>query len=104
VSLYLVFAAGEVFAGLGLLIWGIAVVSTVDNILRPLFISQAIRMSLLLIFVGVVGGIFAFGLIGLFIGPIVMAIGQVTWEKLVAESGVVTTGDVGLHPTLKTSN
>jgi predicted PurR-regulated permease PerM len=82
---YLVLS-GSLYAGLGLLLWCVAVVSTVDNILRPLFISQAIRMSVLVVFMGIVGGILAFGLIGLFIGPTVAAIAQAGWQELVRES------------------
>lgn len=86
VSFYLIFVLGSSLAGFGLLIYGIVIVSTSDNIIRPLFISQAIQVSLLLVFVGVVGGIFAFGLIGLFIGPVIIAIAQVLWKELVVVS------------------
>lgn len=83
ISLYLIFVANNLIAGIGLLLWGIAVVSTIDNIIRPIFIAHAIQISLLLVFVGVVGGIFAFGLIGLFIGPVIVAITQALWKELV---------------------
>jgi predicted PurR-regulated permease PerM len=46
-----------------------------DNVLRPLLIKRSAKLPLLLIFVGVVGGLIAFGLIGIFIGPVVLAVG-----------------------------
>ena len=57
-----------------LLAWTI-VVLTMDNVLRPLLIKRSAKLPLLLIFVGVVGGLMAFGLIGIFIGPVVLAVG-----------------------------
>lgn len=56
-------------------------VSTVDNFVHPWLISQGSAMPFLLIFFGVVGGALAFGFIGVFIGPILLAVGY----RLVAE-------------------
>jgi len=56
-----------------LLVWSIPVVA-LDNILRPLLIRKGVDLSLLLIFAGVIGGLIAFGIIGLFIGPVVLAV------------------------------
>jgi predicted PurR-regulated permease PerM len=78
-SFYLVVISGQWFYGILLLIWGICLVSTADNILRPIFISQATEMSLLLIFISVLGGIFSFGLLGLFIGPVIVALVTSLW-------------------------
>ena len=54
---------------------GFFVVSTVDNIIRPYFISLGSALPLLLVFLGVLGGIVAFGLLGVFIGPTLLAVG-----------------------------
>jgi predicted PurR-regulated permease PerM len=56
-----------------LLVWCIPVV-TLDNFLRPLLIRRGLDLPLLLIFAGVIGGLIAFGLIGLFVGPVVLAV------------------------------
>jgi predicted PurR-regulated permease PerM len=80
-ALVVIVSSGSILPGLLLAAWGIGVVSTVDNILRPLFISQAISMNLLLVFFGVIGGILAFGFIGIFVGPAVLAIAQVLWHE-----------------------
>ncbi len=74
---------GKLWWGLFLALWGVLVVSTADNILRPLFISQATSMPILLSVFGVLGGLFAFGLIGIFIGPVVVAVLMVLWHELV---------------------
>lgn len=50
------------------------VVGTLDNILRPILITQGANLPFLLIFAGVIGGLIAFGLIGIFVGPVVLAV------------------------------
>jgi predicted PurR-regulated permease PerM len=77
--------------GTGFLLWAI-LCSTVDNFLRPLLIKRGADLPLLLIFAGVVGGLIAFGVIGLFIGPVVLA---VAYTLLVAwvSRGLAADGD-----------
>lgn len=69
------------FVAIGLAAYGVLIVSTADNILRPLFISQATNLSVLLVLIGVVGGILAFGLVGLFIGPLLIAVAVTLWRE-----------------------
>lgn len=57
-----------------MVIWGAIAVSSLDNVLRPILISRGAQMHFMLVFMGVVGGVLAFGLIGVFIGPAVLAI------------------------------
>jgi predicted PurR-regulated permease PerM len=59
--------------GTFLLVWTL-VVGTMDNFLRPILIRRGADLPLLLIFIGVVGGLIAFGLIGIFVGPVVLAV------------------------------
>ena len=56
-----------------LLVWSI-VVTTLDNVLRPMLIKKGADLPLLLIFAGVIGGMLGFGLIGIFVGPVVLAV------------------------------
>ena len=56
-----------------LLVWSV-VVSLLDNVLRPLLIKKGADLPLLLIFAGVIGGLVGFGLIGIFVGPVVLAV------------------------------
>ncbi len=63
-----------------LLVWSL-IVGTLDNFLRPMLIRRGADLPLLLIFAGVIGGMLSFGLIGLFVGPVVLA---VTWTLMLA--------------------
>jgi predicted PurR-regulated permease PerM len=64
---------GDPVWGTALLVWTI-VVSGIDNVVRPLLIRKGVDLPLLLIFSGVIGGLIAFGIIGLFIGPVVLSV------------------------------
>ena len=68
-------------AGVFLLLWGVLLVSWVDNLVRPLVISNATRIPFLLVMFGVLGGIAAFGLVGLFIGPVILAVLMAVWRE-----------------------
>lgn len=71
----------HIWQGVGLLLWGMLLVSWVDNIVRPLVISNATRMPFLLVVFGVLGGVLAFGLVGLFIGPVLLAVSLAIWKE-----------------------
>ncbi len=83
-SLWL-FLSGQTWEAAGLAAWGAVVVSQVDNLLRPLLISSAARIPYILVLFAVFGGIAAFGLVGLFIGPIVIAVLMAVWREWIAE-------------------
>ena len=72
VDIYL-FISGRNAAGIGLLIYGLVVVSWLDNVLRPLIVSRKTKLNSGLILVSMVGGLFVFGILGLIIGPLVVA-------------------------------
>ncbi len=59
--------------GIALAVWTL-IVGTLDNVLRPWLIRKGADLPLLLIFAGVIGGLFAFGLVGLFAGPVLLAV------------------------------
>lgn len=67
-------AQGRWGAAIFLAIWGAVVVSSADNFVRPLFISGRARISTLPVFIGLLGGISAFGAIGMFLGPVLVAL------------------------------
>jgi len=67
------FWSDQTLWGSVLLVWSLFVV-TLDNFLRPVLIKKGADLPLLLIFAGVIGGLIAFGIIGLFIGPVVLAV------------------------------
>ncbi|EMH4160884.1 AI-2E family transporter YdiK [Pluralibacter gergoviae] len=68
--------SGDTTWGTVLLIWS-CVVGTMDSVIRPALIRKGADLPLVLILIGVIGGLIAFGMIGLFIGPVLLA---VTWR------------------------
>lgn len=74
------FWSGDTGWAVFLVVWSI-VVGSLDNFLRPALIRRGADLPLLLIFAGVIGGMLGFGLVGLFVGPVVLA---VTWTLLQA--------------------
>lgn len=84
VSLWLL-SQGHTAEGVGLALWGILVISWVDNLIRPIVISGATKIPFIIIFIGVLGGLTAFGFVGLFIGPVVLAIGLAVWREWISQ-------------------
>ncbi|MDO4893975.1 AI-2E family transporter [Moraxella sp.] len=84
VSLWLL-SQGYTTQGIGLGLWGILVISWVDNLIRPIVISGATKIPFILIFIGVLGGLTAFGFVGLFIGPVVLAIVLAVWREWISQ-------------------
>jgi predicted PurR-regulated permease PerM len=72
-SIYLILS-GSWVKGAVLAAWGMFVVGTIDNVLRPYLISGRVQMHTLLIFFAVFGGVQVFGFLGLFIGPVILAV------------------------------
>ena len=83
-SLWLLLS-GKTVAAIGLFLWGALAVSWIDNVVRPLVISGATRIPFLLVLFGVLGGLAAFGLVGLFIGPVILAVAIAIWREWLAE-------------------
>lgn len=67
-------ASGHYAAAIGLTIWGSVVIGLVDNFLRPKLVGERAKLHELFIFFAVLGGLHVFGIVGLFLGPVVLAI------------------------------
>ncbi len=80
VSIWLL-TQGHTAEAIGLALWGMLVISWVDNLIRPIVISGATKIPFIIIFIGVLGGLTAFGFVGLFIGPVVLAIALAVWRE-----------------------
>jgi predicted PurR-regulated permease PerM len=76
------FIGGHWVKGLIMLAWGAALVSQIDNVVRPHVISERANMHPLLIFFTLLGGVKAFGPIGLFVGPVVLSLTLVVLQLL----------------------
>jgi predicted PurR-regulated permease PerM len=72
--------------GTVMIFWSL-VVMTMDNFIRPILIKKGADLPLLLIFAGVIGGLIAFGVVGLFIGPVLLAVTYTLLEAWVAQQG-----------------
>jgi predicted PurR-regulated permease PerM len=80
VSAYL-FVTGHVVKGVILVAWGVLLVHPTDNVLRPLLISNATHVPFIIVMFGVIGGIASVGLVGIFVGPIILSIGLAVWRN-----------------------
>lgn len=80
VSLYLV-GSGNAFAGVALFIWGAVELFIVDKTIRPKLVGGPVRLPFLPTFFGLVGGVQTMGLVGLFIGPVLMALLVAIWRE-----------------------
>jgi predicted PurR-regulated permease PerM len=84
VSIYLL-ASGDHVAGIGLIIWGTVELFIVDKTLRPKLVGGPIKLPFLPTFFGLVGGVKTMGFLGLFIGPVLMAIIVAIWRESIRE-------------------
>ncbi|MNO93582.1 putative inner membrane protein [compost metagenome] len=76
--------SGDTTWGTFLLVWSL-LAGTMDNFLRPFLIKRGADLPLILILVGVIGGLLALGIIGLFIGPVVLAVGYTLLDAWIKE-------------------
>ena len=83
---------GQVAAGIGLAVWGFAVVGTIDNILRPMLVGREAALHDLMILISTLGGLVVFGAVGLVLGPVLAALFVSLWDTL------MKTGDDPVEP------
>jgi predicted PurR-regulated permease PerM len=95
VSIYLV-ASGSHVAGVALFIWGTVELFIVDKTLRPKLVGGPIKLPFLPTFFGLVGGVKTMGFLGLFIGPVLMALLVAIWREWMHE--VKTSDQTALGP------
>jgi len=79
VALYLL-STGSIAQALGLTAWGVLVIGSADNVLRPILVGKQTRLPDYLVLVATLGGLSAFGLNGFVIGPVIAAIFIVVWD------------------------
>ncbi len=93
------FQQGEPGWAVFVAIWGFFVVSMVDNVIKPFIISRGSSLPFAIVFLGVLGGVLAFGVIGLFIGPTLLAVGyrlMIEWTTNNPSPGMVDDGSQSL--------
>jgi predicted PurR-regulated permease PerM len=84
VSLFLLIQGFSSFSVLLLFAFGLAISIVGDNVLWPTLVGRSARLPFLLALIGVLGGIQTFGLIGLFVGPVIMAVLLVIWREWIS--------------------
>jgi predicted PurR-regulated permease PerM len=80
-------ARGSAGAALFLLAWGAGLVATIDNVVRPLVVTSRLPLNPLLVFLSIVGGVYAFGVIGFLAGPLTLAVTAALLSILREEMG-----------------
>ncbi len=81
------FTQGETTAAIGLAIWGMAVVGTIDNILRPILVGRDAALNDIIILISTLGGLAFFGASGLILGPVLAGLFVTLWDTLAEQSG-----------------
>jgi predicted PurR-regulated permease PerM len=85
--------SGSIGKGIGMIVIGALGISMADNVLRPLLLSGTTQVNGLIIFFGLLGGVAAFGFIGLVLGPVILVV-TVNLLKMFARPDLVDTADV----------
>jgi predicted PurR-regulated permease PerM len=94
VSIYLL-ASGSHVAGIGLFVWGTVELFIVDKTLRPKLVGGPIKLPFLPTFFGLVGGVKTMGFLGLFIGPVLMALIVAIWREWIHEARSADKSETG---------
>ncbi|MEG1824128.1 MAG: AI-2E family transporter [Cloacibacillus sp.] len=68
------FLQGMYMESFVLFMWGLCVVSSIDNFIKPIFISEGSKIHMLIIFIGLFGGLYAWGFLGVFVGPLILSL------------------------------
>jgi predicted PurR-regulated permease PerM len=78
------FHAGQVGWGVFMALWGLLIISGIDNVIRPYLISRGSNLPFVIVLLGAIGGVLAFGFIGLFLGPVLLAVGYALVREFTA--------------------
>jgi predicted PurR-regulated permease PerM len=97
VAIYL-FAQGAIWKGVFLLVWGTVVVSSIDNVIRPWVVGNRVELHPMVLVFFILGGVEAFGFIGLFLGPVVASVLAAVFGMLREEVGEVGTRSAATDP------
>jgi predicted PurR-regulated permease PerM len=85
-TIYL-FLEGETIRAIILLVWSLAIVGTVDNVLKPLLIGNRLGLPVLFLFFGILGGLALFGALGIILGPVLFALLRALLDVYMEEYG-----------------
>jgi len=76
---------GQIGAAVFVFVWGIFPVGVIDNFVRPLFVRRSSRLPFVLVLLGLIGGALYAGVVGLFLGPVILAVSYALVREWAAE-------------------
>ena len=79
------YGEGEIAMAIFLILYGVFVISSIDNVLKPVLMARGSGVPILLIALGVLGGVLVFGFIGIFLGPVLLALGHMLFTRWARE-------------------
>jgi len=79
------YGQGETAWAIFMVLYGLFVISSIDNFLKPFLMARGAGLSILFIALGVLGGVLVFGFIGIFLGPVLLALGQMLFSRWIKE-------------------
>jgi predicted PurR-regulated permease PerM len=88
---------GQLVAGIVMAVYGVLIIGGIDNFLKPYLISRGSRMPFLLVFFGVIGGVMTFGILGIFLGPMLLALGLALTREWLEMQGAVERQATAMH-------
>jgi predicted PurR-regulated permease PerM len=96
------FATGHIGWGIFMIAYGILVISSIDNVIRTFIISRSTKLPFIIMFIGILGGITAFGLIGVFIGPTLLTVGYSLVKEILSHRSQIISTEIEKKPEIKT--
>lgn len=97
IAVYVFSANDNTVIAVGFLIWSL-LVSGSDGFLKPLFLGRGVKVPMLVILVGAIGGMIRAGVVGLFIGPVILAIGYQLFKAWVTDDEIIAQQDQDVEP------
>jgi len=79
------YSDGQTGWAIFMVLYGLFVISSIDNFVKPILIARGAGLSILLIALGVLGGVLVFGFIGIFLGPVLLALGDMLLRRWIRE-------------------
>jgi len=83
--------------GIFMTVWGLLGISGIDNLVRPYLISRGSNLPFIIVLLGAIGGVLAFGFIGLFLGPVLLAVGYALVREYTVSRKLMAAGEGGRH-------
>ncbi|HAL44769.1 MAG TPA: AI-2E family transporter, partial [Phycisphaerales bacterium] len=88
--------------GIFMLAYGTVVISGIDNVVRTFIISRSSKLPFIIMFIGILGGITAFGLIGVFLGPTLLTVGYSLVKEILSHRTQIISTEIEKKPEIKT--